>query len=483
MTASRALAAAAALALLGLAGPAPAYEAAQVVGGLSDALFATAPPGDSERLFVVEQVGVIRILDLGTDTLLPTPFLDISGLIVDGGEQGLLGLAFHPDYATNGYFYVYHSSNGTVCDLSSRCTFVARYQVSAGDPDLANPDSRFELLEITQPYSNHNGGMLAFGPDGYLYVGVGDGGSSGDPSNNGQNINALLGKLLRLDVDGGSPYGVPASNPFVGVAGLDEIWAYGLRNPWRFSFDRATGDLWIGDVGQGTWEEVDFQPAASEGGENYGWRLMEGAHCYNPPSDCNDGSLVLPVHEYSHASGNCSITGGYRYRGSIPQLAGLYIFGDYCTGRIWAYNPGTDTATQILADQILGNILSFAEDAAGELYVLTGDTLWRLEIGDTTGVDLLPAGLRLAPAMPNPFGERARLALSLDGPRARLEVGIYAVDGRRLRTLHSGPTDGGELSYSWDGRDADGRALAAGVYLLRAETEREQAGQRLTLLR
>jgi len=440
MPTRRAFAAFAALAMIGLSEPALAYEAALVVGGLTDAVLA-------------------------------------------GGEQGLLGLAFHPDYATNGLFFVYHSSNGTVCDASNRCTFVARYRVSAGNPNVADPLSRFELLEITQPFSNHKGGMLAFAPDGHLYVAVGDGGSSGDPNNNGQNLNTLLGKLLRLDVDSGSPYGIPAGNPFVGVPGRDEIWAYGLRNPWRFSVDRATGDLWIADVGQGSWEEVDFQPAASTGGENYGWRLMEGAHCYNPPSNCNDGSLVLPVHEYGHSSGNCSITGGYRYRGSIPQLAGLYIFGDYCTGRVWAYDPGSDTATQILTGQVLGNILSFGEDAAGEVYVLTGEALWRLETGDTTGVDSLPAGLRLAPATPNPFDERARLALSLDGPRARLEVGIYAVDGRRLRTLHSGPAAGGELNFAWDGRDESGRALAAGVYLLRAETEREQAGQRLTLLR
>jgi glucose/arabinose dehydrogenase len=483
MPTSRALAALATLASLGLALPAPAYEAAEVVSGLTDAIFATAPPGDTERLFIVEQRGFIRILDLDTDTLLPTAFLDIDSLVVSGGEQGLLGLAFHPDYAVNGTFYVYHSSNGDVCDNSNRCSLIARYQVDPGDPDRADHGSRFELLEVTQPASNHNGGMLAFGPDGYLYIGLGDGGGSGDPNNNGQNLNTLLGKLLRIDVDSGSPYAVPGSNPFVGVAGLDEIWAYGLRNPWRFSFDRDTGDLWIGDVGQGSWEEVDHQPAASQGGENYGWRLMEGTHCYNPSEDCNDGSLVLPVHEYSHGSNNCSITGGYLYRGSVPQLAGLYLFGDYCTGRVWAYNPDTDIATQILTDQTVGNVLSFGEDAAGEVYILTGDTLWRLETGDLTGAPLLPAGLRLAPASPNPFDERSRLALSLDGARRRLDVSIFAVDGRHLRTLHEGPAAAGELSLSWDGRDDAGRALAAGVYLLRAETEREQAGQRLTLLR
>jgi glucose/arabinose dehydrogenase len=484
MLSPRALATLAAIASLGLALPAPAYEAAEVVSGLTDALFAVAPPGDTERLFIVQQTGQILILDLTTDTLRPEPFLDIDSLVVSGEEQGLLGLAFHPAYAMNHYFYVYHSANGTVCDNSSRCTMVVRYTAMTGDPDRADLDSRREMLEITQPYSNHKGGMLAFGPDDYLYVAVGDGGSGGDPNNNGQNVNTMLGKLLRLDVNSGlAPYAIPPSNPFVGTAGLDEIWAWGLRNPWRFSFDRATGDLWIADVGQGDWEEVDYQPAASDGGENYGWHIMEGTHCYEPPSDCDPTGLVLPVYEYAHVNGRCSITGGYRYHGSIPELTGKYLFADYCTGEVWAYDPGADTATEILTSQSLGNVLSFGEDTAGEVYLCTGSSLWRLEPGDGTGVNLLPASLRLAPANPNPFDERAHLALSLDGARERLEVSIFAVDGRRLRTLHHGPAASGELALTWDGRDDAGRALPAGVYLLRAETEREQAAQRLTLLR
>jgi glucose/arabinose dehydrogenase len=480
-TARTALATLAALAVLGLSHPVPAYEAVSMASGLTDALFATCPPGDTERLFVVQQTGEILIFDLASRTVLATPFLDISALVVDGGEQGLLGLAFHPDYAVNGYFYVYHSADGTICDNSSRCGVLARYSVTTGDANLANPASRFELLEVTQPQSNHNGGMIAFGPDGYLYTAQGDGGTGGA---NGQNLDTPLGKLLRLDVGNGvGPYTIPASNPFVGVAGLDEIWAYGLRNPWRFSFDRSTGDLWVADVGQGSWEEVNRQFASSAGGENYGWSTMEGTHCWSPPSGCDQTGLVLPVTEYDHNAGDCSISGGYVYRGSVPELAGKYLYGDYCTGRVWAYDPGTDLSTIILTDQDLGNILGFGEDAAGEVYIATGSTLWRLEPGDGTSVDLLPAGLRLGLATPNPFNERSRLALSLDGSRQRLEVAIFAIDGRRERTLHSGPAAGGELALVWDGRDDGGRALPTGVYLLRAETETERVGQRLTLIR
>ena len=467
---------------LGAVNGVQAYEATQVLNGLNAAVFATAPAGDDQRLFIVQQGGVIRVMDMATETLLPSPFLDISAIVNYGGEQGLLGLAFHPDYASNGYFYVYHSADNADCDLSNRCSWIARYSVSA-NPDVADPGSRMELLEVTQPASNHNGGMLAFGPDGYLYAGLGDGGGSGDPNENGQNINTPLGSILRLDVDGAMPYTVPASNPFVGTAGLDEIWAYGLRNPWRFSFDRGTGDLWIADVGQGNWEEIDHQLAGAAGGVNYGWNTMEGTHCYDPPSGCDQTGLTLPVHEYNHSGGNCSITGGYLYRGSVPELQGKYLFGDYCTGFVWAYDPDTDIAQRILTDQSVGNVLSFGEDTAGEVFILTGGSLWRLDTGDQTGVDLLPNGLRFAPATPNPFTERSRVALSLDAPRARLDVGIYAVDGRRLRTLRAGPAAAGTLDLSWDGRDDAGRKLPAGVYLLRAETEKETNGQRLTLIR
>jgi hypothetical protein len=294
--------------------------------------------------------------------LLPTPFLDIAPIVSCCGERGLLSVAFHPQYAVNGRFYVNYTN-------TSGHTVIARYSVS-GNPNLADPASGSVLLTVMQPFSNHNGGQLQFGPDGYLYIGMGDGGSAGDPNDLAQDPATLLGKMLRIDVDGGVPYAVPATNPFVGVPGvLDEIWALGLRNPWRFSFDRATGDLFIADVGQNSWEEVDFQPTGSPGGENYGWRRMEGSDCFNPPSGCNDGSLVLPIAEYSHSLG-CSITGGYRYRGpQFPHLRGFYLYGDYCSGRIWGTSERAGSWTTAELVDTTFTISAFGEDEAGELYV------------------------------------------------------------------------------------------------------------------
>src|SRR5688572_24974038 len=305
--------------------PAEAVQLALEQIGVAVKPVAITHAGDS-RLFITEQSGRVVIHD-GT-AVLPVPFLDIRSIVGDNqNEQGLLSVAFHPNYSSNGYFFVNYT------DLSGD-TVVARYSVSPVDPNRADPNSARIILEINQPYSNHNGGQLQFGPDGYLYIGMGDGGAGGDPENRAQNLGSLLGKMLRIDVDreeGSRRYGIPASNPFVGVyAARGEIWALGLRNPWRFTFDRLTGDMFIGDVGQGEIEEIDFQPGTSPGGENYGWRRMEGTHCYNPSSNCNPGNLVLPILEYSHNHG-CSVTGGYRYRGSrYPQLRDLYLYGDYC---------------------------------------------------------------------------------------------------------------------------------------------------------
>lgn len=328
------------------------------------------------RLFIVQQSGEIRIFDGAR--LMTAPFLDLSPIVSCCGERGLLGLAFHPSYETNGIFYVDYT------DLAGD-TRVARYQVST-DPDVADPASGVVLLSIDQPFSNHNGGQLAFGHDGKLWIGAGDGGSGGDPQGNAQNGNSLLGKILRIDVDSALPYGIPSDNPFVDDPGVrDEIWALGLRNPWRFSFDRANGDLFIADVGQGSWEEIDFEPVTSPGGRNYGWRRMEGAHCYNPSNDCNDGSLTLPILEYSHAEG-CSVTGGYRYRGAeMPDHDGTYFFGDYCSGRIWGgtleETTGNWARTEVLDSSL--SISTFGEDENGELYVADLDgTLYRV-FGET----------------------------------------------------------------------------------------------------
>ena len=314
-----------------------------------------------DRLFVVEQTGFVRVMRDGK--LLPQLFLDISSLITAGGEQGLLGLAFHPDYGSNGFFFVnYTDQQGD--------TVVARYEVS-DDPDVAAQSSARRLLFVDQPYSNHNGGGLAFGPDGYLYIGLGDGGAAGDPENRAQNLDTLLGKMLRIDVNrasGSRPYSIPDDNPFASRADArPEIWAYGLRNPWRFAFDRDGGDLWIGDVGQGEVEEID-RVTANDGGLNLGWRVMEGDRCYEP--NCSRDGLTLPVSVYEHAGEHCSVTGGYVYRGrSIPSLVGGYLLADYCSGTVWvldASNPGAG-ARRVLDTEL--TISSFGEDNEGELYV------------------------------------------------------------------------------------------------------------------
>jgi glucose/arabinose dehydrogenase len=316
--------------------------------------------GDS-RLFITEQEGRIVIHD-GV-RLLPQPFLDITPLVLSGGERGLLSVAFHPRYSENGRFFVnYTDRNGH--------TVIARYTVSS-NPNVADPSSGVTILQIQQPFANHNGGQLQFGPDGYLYIGMGDGGSGGDPNNRAQNLGDLLGKMLRIDVESAT-YTVPPSNPFLSQSGArGEIWAYGLRNPWRFSFDRASGDLWIADVGQGLWEEVDFQPATSIGGENYGWRRMEGAHCFSPSTNCNTGSLVLPVIEYGHGGGACSVTGGYVYRGArYPGLQGMYLYADFCNGVISGARRQPNGAVTTRALLSTGFLIStFGEDVNGEVYV------------------------------------------------------------------------------------------------------------------
>jgi len=337
-----------------------AIEAEPVITGLASPVDITYAGDGSGRLFIVLQGGRIVIFD-GVQILSP-PFLDITSLVSSGGERGLLSAAFHPSYVGNGFFYVSYTD-------TAGASVIARYSVSS-DPNRADPTSGVILLTIPQPFSNHNGGQLHFGPDGYLYIGIGDGGSGGDPQNNGQDLGTLLGKILRVDVDSGLPFTVPPDNPFVGVVGArDEIWSFGLRNPWRFSFDRMTGDMFIGDVGQNSREEVDFQPANSTGGENYGWRLMEGNSCYNPATNCNNGTLALPILVYDHSVG-CSVTGGYRYRGSEnPTLNGLYLYGDFCTGLIWgAQEDGLGGwNTTVLLDTNF-SISTFGEDESGEIY-------------------------------------------------------------------------------------------------------------------
>ncbi|HET7233613.1 MAG TPA: PQQ-dependent sugar dehydrogenase [Longimicrobium sp.] len=333
----------------------------EVARGLEQPLYVTAPAND-QRLFVVEQTGRIRIIQNGA--VLPTPFLDVSSKITSGGERGLLSVAFHPSYASNGFFYVYYT------DLNGN-TRVERHHATPAS-NTADAASGQLVLAQAQPFANHNGGLLMFGPDGKLYVGLGDGGSGGDPQGNGQNPATLLGKILRLDVDAAQPYAIPSSNPYAGQTGKrGEIWITGVRNPWRFAFDRDSGLLYVADVGQNQWEEVNVVPAAT-GGQNLGWNLMEGMHCYNS-TGCVQQGLTLPVLEYSHDDG-CSITGGFVYRGSaVPGLRGHYFYADYCKGWVrsfrWTGSAVADAKQWEVGD--LGNVTSFGEDAARELYVTT----------------------------------------------------------------------------------------------------------------
>ncbi|MFQ6615180.1 MAG: PQQ-dependent sugar dehydrogenase [Fidelibacterota bacterium] len=368
----------------------PGLSSKLVAHGFSKPVYVTSHPEDPSRLFVVEQKGVIKIIENGE--VLSRPFLDITDRVhnpvTPGDERGLLGLAFHPVYPENGFFYVNY------VDREDH-TIISRFRAPS-DPRVADHDSEKVLMRLKQPFSNHNGGHLAFGPkDGFLYIALGDGGKWGDPFNHAQTLDNLFGKILRIDVDRADPYGIPPGNPFVHVAGArPEIWVYGLRNPWRFSFDRTTGNLYMGDVGQDTWEEIDVQRAGSPGGENYGWRIMEGNHCYNPPKDCDTEGLTPPVWEYSNDANymrtlmgrsqfgvtGCSVTGGYVYRGqAMPELQGTYFFADYCSGNIWSFEFSHGRVTNVqdrtaeinlAGGEFTTYVSSFGEDATGELYVV-----------------------------------------------------------------------------------------------------------------
>jgi len=313
------------------------------------------------RLFIVDRLGLIRIIN-EEGQIEKTPFLDIRGRVQAGGEMGLLGLAFHPSFKDNGYFYVNYIDK-------SRSTMISRFKVTS-DKNAADPGSEKAILEIPQPYKNHNGGDLAFGPDGYLYIALGDGGSGGDPQNRAQNMNDLLGKILRIDVDKGDSYNVPADNPFVNQADAKaEIWSAGWRNPWRFSFDRTSGNMWIADVGQGTFEEINFEKA-TDGGKNYGWRCYEGSKAYLP-SGCKDKSqYVFPVIEYHHTEKRCSVTGGYVYRGvQSKELTGKYFYGDYCGGQVYLASEKNGTWEAKLVASTPYQISTFGEDSQGEIYL------------------------------------------------------------------------------------------------------------------
>ena len=352
----------------------PALQAQLVVSGLQSPLDLQSVPGDAERLYVVEQGGRIRVVRGGQ--LQASPFLDIAGRLSSGGERGLLGLAFHPQFATNRRFFINYTN-------PSGDTQIAEFRATSAD--AADPASERVLLVVGQPFANHNGGGLAFDGSGRLLIALGDGGSAGDPQNNGQRLDTLLGKLLRIDVDAGTPYAVPADNPFRASAGArPEIWAYGLRNPFRIAIDRPTGDLYVGDVGQSRVEEIDVDPGSRRGGLDYGWRVTEGSQCYDPANGCNTAGLTPPVYEYTHSEG-CSVTGGVVYRGCrVPALAGTYFFADYCSAFVRSLRFANGQATE-LRDWTSGlhginSPVSFGLDAAGEVYVVDYDgEVYRLE--------------------------------------------------------------------------------------------------------
>lgn len=367
-------------------GAAPTLKLGAVATGLTNPLLAESPVGDTSRLFVAQQNGKIRLIKDGT--LVGPAFLDISDRVTSGGERGLLGLAFHPDYEQNGLFYLHYSGDGTTAPTGD--TVIAEFSRSSADPDVADPSSERVLLTVGQPEGNHNGGAIHFGPDGMLYIGLGDGGGAGDQhgaTGNGQALDTLLGKILRIDPgspSGGKQYGIPSGN-MTGSGALPEIWSYGLRNPWRWTFDPCTGDMYIGDVGQNKIEEIDVEPSGKGSGTNWGWRVMEGSSCYDPATNCDQSGKELPVAEYDHSQG-CSVTGGAVYRGkTIPGLRGSYLYADYCSGRFWTFRYSAGKAndlTEITSSINPGKVAvsSFGQDAAGELYVTSFDgNVYRIE--------------------------------------------------------------------------------------------------------
>ncbi len=386
--------------------------------------------GDN-RLFVTEQAGLIRIAD-SLGNIKPLPFLDISDRVNSAlTEQGLLGLAFHPEFQSNGYFYVNYTGTGD-------STHISRFSVSLQNADSAVAASEKKLMTIYQPYTNHNGGDLQFGTDGFLYIGMGDGGSVGDPENRAQDSLQLLGKMLRIDVDNGDPYAIPVTNPFYDHTGVrQEIWALGMRNPWRFSFDRATGDLWIGDVGQNMFEEIDYQPAASAGGENYGWRCYEGDTVYNQVGCGTPDHYTFPLFTYRHESSDpCnSVTGGYVYRGSkYPPMSGRYYFADYCTNDLWSIRQVSGSWTiSYLGRFGSDNLSTFGEDVHGELYAAARTSGIIYQVADTSVESVPTIEYGSISVQPNPFRQIVSISI-LSYYRSTTNVNLLNIQGKMIRS-------------------------------------------------
>lgn len=436
------------------------------------------PKDDTNRLFVVTQKGIIYVFKNDSSTDQKEVFLDISASIVYGGEMGLLGMVFDPDFKQNGYFYVNYTAPSTLR------TVIARYRVSRNDPNKADTASKTVILEVVQPFENHNAGQLAFGPDGYLYIGLGDGGSGGDPYNNGQNYKQLLGKMLRIDVhkqQSGLNYAIPPDNPFAGnTSGIrEEIWAGGLRNPWRYSFDPVTGWLWCADVGQNKYEEINI----IQKGKNYGWRIQEGYHCYNPSSGCDTTGLLQPIHEYSHDDeGGYSITGGYVYRGNrLPELYEKYIFADFVSGRIWGLSyDGSGKAEVFLITNSKKSLSTFGVDQNNELYALSFDgKIYRINYMDPTYVpgQSKPKEYGLYHNFPNPFNPKTTIIADIK-EKGSIKIEIFDMAGKKIETVFSGQLEAGRHKFYWD---ADGHP--SGVYIYQMTAGSYKTSKKMVLLK
>ncbi len=486
-----------------------AFSTVRIASGLTRAAYATGInyPGVGEIIYICEQPGVIKVMLNGT--LQATPFMDIQDRVITGNgndERGLLGFALHPDFINNGEFFVHYSDN-------SSDTQISRFTIDSGDPLLGDKDSEEFILDVNQPFSNHNGGWIGFNPnDGYLYISLGDGGSAGDPGNRAQNGNTLLGKILRIDVDSGSPYSIPSDNPFVGAGDgfLDEIWAYGIRNAWRCSFDRANGDFWIADVGQNAWEEIDFEKEGNAGGLNYGWRRMEGDDCYNPSSGCDDGSLTYPIHVYPHnSSGGFSVSGGYVSRDPlVGDTFGKYIFADFVIPEnIWLLehdgDGGSVVVTEVSDDLTpsqegfdVRTISSFGEGPNGEILIVDRGATGSGEVfkivgdpADTGDVDLGPlAGISVALDSSNPFSAARPLQFSvrlteLADANTQVTVQILDANGRAVRDLEGGFRNGDRVEYVWTGKLDNGELAPSGVYFLSAVSDNQHATKKVGFIR
>jgi glucose/arabinose dehydrogenase len=433
----------------------------------SSPIFLTHSNDGTNRIFVAQQGGLIRVLPNDSTTTTVSTFLNITNKVIFSGERGLLGLAFHPDYANNGYFYVNYTRTG------DNATIISRFSRSITDPNKADSLSEYILLTIAQPFTNHNGGIIFFGLDGYLYIGAGDGGSGGDPGNRAQNPQQLLGKILRIDVDtttSTTNYGIPPTNPFYGnpTAGREEIYTIGMRNPWRMSQDPVTGLIYCGDVGQNVWEEIDI----IENGLNYGWRCYEGNAPYNT-TGCQPASFyTFPIKVYTiSGQPECSVTGGYVYRGSrrAPELEGRYIYGDYCSRKIWKlkYENGNVTEDSLLVTAPLGaSILSFGTDQFDELYILTTGGIFRFNKSNLVGISnnsSLPDAFNLEQNYPNPFNPETKINYSIPS-LSHVKLIIYDINGREIKSLVNTTQLAGDHTISWNGTDNYGSKISSGIY-------------------